>query len=283
LLFEWAGITPPNYPELWQCIGMIVGVYGIGYLIAARDPVRHWPIVLVGLLGKIFGPIGFAWAWWRGTLPLAAGWVNVTNDLIWWWPFAAILAHAVRMQMAPDSGDEPVRDFASEAGRLRSQHGRTLAELSQNQPVLVTFLRHIGCTFCRETLAELARLRPQLEAQRLKLAVVHMGRDQEAQELLARFGLGEIDRLSDPGSRLYRAAGLARGTLWQVIGPRVWWRGFQTTIWQRHGAGRVVGDAFQLGGVLVVENGQIIAAQRHKSSAGRPEYGTLASQACRVS
>ena len=40
-------------------MGMIVGVYGIGYLIAARDPRTHWPIVLVGLLGKVFGPIGF--------------------------------------------------------------------------------------------------------------------------------------------------------------------------------------------------------------------------------
>ena len=56
------GVDPlPNYPELWQCIGMIVGVYGIGYWCAAKDHVRHWPIVLVGLVGKILGPIGFFW------------------------------------------------------------------------------------------------------------------------------------------------------------------------------------------------------------------------------
>ena len=57
--FRWAGMEEPNYPQLFQCIGMIVGVYGIGYWIAADDPLRHWPIVLVGLLGKVFGPIGF--------------------------------------------------------------------------------------------------------------------------------------------------------------------------------------------------------------------------------
>jgi small multidrug resistance pump len=39
-------------PEIWQCLGMVVGVYGIGYLIAARDPLRHWPSILVGLIGK---------------------------------------------------------------------------------------------------------------------------------------------------------------------------------------------------------------------------------------
>ena len=62
LLFDLVGAERLNYPEIWQCVGMIVGVYGVGYLIAAFDSRTHWPIVLVGLLGKIFGPIGFVGA-----------------------------------------------------------------------------------------------------------------------------------------------------------------------------------------------------------------------------
>ena len=89
--FELAGLDQPNYPELWQCIGMIVGVYGIGYAIAARDPIRHWPIVLVGLLGKVLGPIGFLGAVLNDRVPLEAGLVIVTNDLIWWPGFALAL------------------------------------------------------------------------------------------------------------------------------------------------------------------------------------------------
>ncbi len=57
LPFRLAGMEPPNYPEIWQCLGMVVGVYGVGYAIAATNPLRHWPIVLVGLLGKILEPI----------------------------------------------------------------------------------------------------------------------------------------------------------------------------------------------------------------------------------
>jgi len=91
LSFELIGMELPRYLEFWQCIGMIVGVYGIGYLAAATDPIRHWPITLVGLLGKVFGPIGFAEALWSGKLPLAFGWNIITNDLIWWLPFTAIL------------------------------------------------------------------------------------------------------------------------------------------------------------------------------------------------
>lgn len=94
-IFRWAGFDPlPTYPELWQCIGMIVGVYGVGYAIAARDPMRHWPIVLVGLLGKIFGPVGFAQAVWTERFPLRMGWTILTNDLIWWVPFTLILLRA---------------------------------------------------------------------------------------------------------------------------------------------------------------------------------------------
>jgi small multidrug resistance pump len=58
-LFSLLHMPPPLYIELWQCIGMIVGVYGLGYWFASKDPLTHWPITLVGLLGKIFGPIGF--------------------------------------------------------------------------------------------------------------------------------------------------------------------------------------------------------------------------------
>ncbi len=90
-LFDFAGMEQPRYPQLWQCIGMIVGVYGIGYIAAARDHRRHWPIVLVGLLGKIFGPIGFAQALLNGDLPPAFGVTILTNDLIWWVPFGLML------------------------------------------------------------------------------------------------------------------------------------------------------------------------------------------------
>ncbi|MBL0926337.1 MAG: alkyl hydroperoxide reductase [Phycisphaerales bacterium] len=96
-LFEWSGVSPPlNYPEIWQCVGMIVGVYGVGYWCAARDPLRHWPIVLVGFLGKVLGPIGMADALRRGVFPLEFAWTIVTNDLIWWIPFGLILWRARR-------------------------------------------------------------------------------------------------------------------------------------------------------------------------------------------
>ena len=95
--FRSVGMPDINYPQIWQCVGMIVGVYGIGYIIAASNPVRHWPIVFVGFLGKLLGPIGFLQMALSGAWPWQMGWINVTNDLIWLVPFALILRHAWQM------------------------------------------------------------------------------------------------------------------------------------------------------------------------------------------
>jgi small multidrug resistance pump len=96
-MFDLMGMERTNYPQIWQCVGMIVGVYGIGYLIAARAPLVHWPIVLVGFLGKIFGPIGMADAVWHGSLPAKFALTCVFNDLVWWVPFGLILLGAWRV------------------------------------------------------------------------------------------------------------------------------------------------------------------------------------------
>ena len=90
--FDLVGMERPVHPSIWQCVGMIVGVYGIGYALAARNPLIHWPIVLVGLLGKLLGPIGYVdGALIRQNLNPAFGLTIPTNDLIWWVPFGMIL------------------------------------------------------------------------------------------------------------------------------------------------------------------------------------------------
>jgi small multidrug resistance pump len=101
-LFDLTGMERPLYPFIWQCVGMIVGVYGIGYLAASTDPLRHWPIVLVGLLGKIFGPLGYVSGVLQGEVPPAFGVTLPTNDLLWWIPFALILRQAWLAGQTPD-------------------------------------------------------------------------------------------------------------------------------------------------------------------------------------
>ncbi|MEC7110009.1 MAG: hypothetical protein VXX11_08355, partial [Planctomycetota bacterium] len=66
LFFKLSGWQDrPTEPFIWQALGMVIGVYGVGYLISANDPIRHWPIILVGLMGKVLGPLGFLFALWQ--------------------------------------------------------------------------------------------------------------------------------------------------------------------------------------------------------------------------
>ena len=89
--FDLTGMDRINHPMIWQGMGMVIGVYGIGYWWASYDPIRHWPIVAVGFLGKIFGPLGFVFNFLTGQAPAAFGYTLITNDLIWWVPFFLIL------------------------------------------------------------------------------------------------------------------------------------------------------------------------------------------------
>jgi len=81
--FTWLKMPMPNYLSIWQGMGMVVGVYALGYWLIARDPVRYGPFVWVGLAGKLFGPVGLVFAALKGELPWSFGWINLTNDIIW--------------------------------------------------------------------------------------------------------------------------------------------------------------------------------------------------------
>ena len=94
--FTLVGMDPLNHPMVWQGMGMIIGLYGLGYWWAASDPIRHWPFVAVGFLGKIFGPLGFFMNYAQGKVPFEFIYTLVTNDFIWWIPFFLILREAVR-------------------------------------------------------------------------------------------------------------------------------------------------------------------------------------------
>lgn len=92
--FDLMGMTPLNHPMVWQGLGMVIGLYGLAYYWASFDYVRHWPIVAIGMMGKVFGPIGYVFNILMGTAPVLFGYTLITNDLLWWAPFVMMLNHA---------------------------------------------------------------------------------------------------------------------------------------------------------------------------------------------
>jgi hypothetical protein len=272
LVFRWWQMPQPSYPEFLQCIGMICVVFGVGFAAAAFDPLRHWPIVLAGFLMKVAGPIGFAWSAARGRLPWRYGWTMVATDLVWCVPFAFILAavysqHAkARRTCAPE--------IQKMALRARTQYGVSVLQMSTQSPVMLVFLRQAGCTFCRETLADIADRLAAIQATGTQLVLVHMG-DAEP-SILAHQVLTRLPRVADPHRHLYRAFGLRRGSLLSLFGPKVWWRTIEAGLFERHGIGLPVTDAMQMPGVFVIFHGEVLRAYQHRSAADRPNYLELA-------
>jgi peroxiredoxin len=157
----------------------------------------------------------------------------------------------------------------------RTQTDQSLAELSRQQPQLVVFLRHAGCTFCRQALADLARNRKEIAAGGTGIVLVHMEADAAAATLFAGYGLEDLPRISDPERRLYHAVGLARGSMSQVAGPDVWLPGLASLL-TGHLPGIPTSDVFQMPGAFLIQNGKILRAYRNKTSAERPDYCALA-------
>ncbi len=157
---------------------------------------------------------------------------------------------------------------------VRTQTGESLGELSRKSPVLVVLLRHCGCTFAREALADVAVRRAAITATGTNIVVVHMQSDSEANELFTRYGLADVLRISDPQQTLYQAFEVARGTMWQVAGPGMWWRAIGSLL-KGHLPGIPNSDVFQLPGAFLIHNGQIVNAFRGKKSSDRPDYVEL--------
>jgi hypothetical protein len=89
--FDLIGMARPNVLAIWQVVGMFVLLWAPAYWWTARQPDRHGHLILLAMMGKILGPLGFLVGLATGSLPLAFGITIVTNDLIWWPAFGSYL------------------------------------------------------------------------------------------------------------------------------------------------------------------------------------------------
>jgi hypothetical protein len=234
LSFTLLGVEPASPIEIWQCVGMIVGVYGFGYIIAATNPFRHWPIVLVGFLGKIFGPIGFSKALITGVFPLSFGINIIFNDLIWWIPFFIILKETYKHHNNEIFENIELDEF-----------------INEEKETLLVALRHQGCTFTRENISHLASLISEIESKQWQLKIIHMGDNQELIELLKQYNIKKMPLLiSDPERLIYNKLGFIKGSVNQLFGLKVWVKGIKA-FFNGHGLGPLRGNGFQLGGMVL--------------------------------
>ena len=186
-------------------------------------------------------------------LPMALGATILTNDLIWWVPFTLILWKAAQANQAeyhlltvtpPSHSIDPM-------GRVMSQMGATISELSRRKPLLVVFLRHSGCTFCREALSDIAaqRRRSNSEERRSRWCTWAT----KSQRNCWRRTACPICTASGIRCALSTKRSVCRwGGFRQLFGLKVWWRGFQAFL-AGHGIGGLNGNGFRMPGTFLIK------------------------------
>lgn len=160
---------------------------------------------------------------------------------------------------------------------------RNINWLSNQQPVLLVFLRHFGCTFCREALADLAEIQDEIAATGTQLVLVHMSDNTTAQEYFQRYNLKEVEHVADPSCQIYRAFGLTKGSPMQLFGLQTWIRGFKAGVVNQLGIGPQLGDGFQMPGVFAISRGEVKASYVHELASDRPSYLDLVKECCQIS
>ena len=96
-----------------SALGLVVGLYGVMYAEVARQPERGWLIAAVGLTGKVLGPIGLIVLVLQGSWPPRSLLICLTNDFVWWIPFAWYLRDAWPYFARDLRGDESAATRAS--------------------------------------------------------------------------------------------------------------------------------------------------------------------------
>ncbi len=157
-----------------------------------------------------------------------------------------------------------------------ANNGKSLLQLSSEQPVMLVFLRHFGCTFCRAALAEISARKDEFESTGTSIVFVHMSDESTAGKYFNRYKLSHPIHIADPECRFYEAFGLVKGSFNQLFGLNVWIKGFQEGVVQGHGIGiKQLGDGFQMPGVFLIMDGEVREQYIHKSASDKPDYAKL--------
>ena len=155
----------------------------------------------------------------------------------------------------------------------------SLASVASDQPVLLVFLRHFGCSFCREAMSDLSKLKTEMTSKGIRLVFVHMAPEKvTAEKFFKRYSLLPVDHISDPEKQFYRKFGLIRCSPGKLLGFGNFVRGFESGILNGNGfanPSEELGDGFQMPGIFMVYKGEVLSQFIHRFPYDRPNYNEI--------
>jgi hypothetical protein len=157
---------------------------------------------------------------------------------------------------------------------IRTESGASLLALAEASPVLLVFLRHFGCSFCRQAISDIADLRGELERRRVRPVFVHLGTPERAKPFFEYYGIGDVERVSDPEAAVYQLPVFAISRIHPVLTlfqPSVW-AGWLKGALFKHGIGAIKEDGKQMQAIFFLKGSKIVREFRYKTIADEPDY-----------
>lgn len=165
---------------------------------------------------------------------------------------------------------------------IKTNKGHIISDLSDQQPVLLVFLRHFGCVFCKESLNDISKKRKKIESEGIKIVLVHMADVDRADLYFKKFGIKNIEHVSDPECKYYAMFGLVKGSFSQLMGLKTWIRGFEIAAAQQMLPSVTrIGDGLQMPGIFLIRDCNVIESFIHNSVADKPNYESFI-QVCQI-
>jgi peroxiredoxin len=165
-------------------------------------------------------------------------------------------------------------DVAGTLASIETESGTNLLALAEASPVLLIFLRHFGCSFCRQAISDVADLRDELDQRGVRPVFVHMGTPERAKPFFEYYGIGDVERVSDPRGAVYRLPVFQlerQSPLMVLIQPSVWVAWLKGAFF-KHGIGTIKEDGSQMPGLFFLKGAKIVRRFRYKTIADEPDY-----------
>ena len=172
----------------------------------------------------------------------------------------------------------PESDFARLLAGIHTESGKNLLALAEESPVLLVFLRHFGCAFCRKAIGDIADLAPELKERGIRPVFVHLGTTEIAKAHFDFYKIPDVERVDDPEAKIYQHPifGLGKKSPWlQLVTPAVWVGWLMKGAAFKHGVGKIQGDGHQMPGVFLLKNAKIERQFIYREVSDEPPYTKL--------
>jgi len=157
--------------------------------------------------------------------------------------------------------------------QIKDSSGQSLGDSLVKSKVLLIFLRHFGCTYCKKVVSELSDEKAKGSLKNLKPIFVHMSDVERGAEFFESYGLKGVAHISNADKSLYKEFGLVRGTLNQVIGPKVIAAGVKDLF--KFGIGKIEGDSLQMQGAFILEGESVAKSFKSKTVSDTVDFSNF--------